>query len=76
MDFEVPLVSHPMDTAVFYPVLKRLECEGKHSPLPIVYVSNASHLISMFSAHLRGLIARYREDLILTFLNYSFTGNY
>jgi hypothetical protein len=76
MDFGVPLVSYPVDTAVFYPILKWLECEGKHSPSPSVDVSNARHLISMFSVHLRGLTARYRDDLIFTFFNYYLTGNY
>jgi len=76
MDFGVPLASYPMDTAVFYPALKRLDCEGKHSLSSSVDVSNASRLISKFSVHLRGLIARYRDDLNLTFLNYSSAGNY
>ena len=75
MDFGVPLVSYPMDTALFFPVLKRLECDIKHSPSPIVDVSNASRLISMFSVHLRGLIASNRDDLILTVINYSSTGD-
>jgi len=55
IDFGVPLVSYPMDIAVFYSVLKRLEREGKLSPLPTVDVSNA-----------RRLITRYRDDVILT----------
>jgi hypothetical protein len=73
-NFGVPLVPYPTDTAVFYPVLKRMKCEGKHSP-PIVDISNARRLISMFSLHLCGLIDRYRDDLTLTIFNYSFTGN-
>jgi hypothetical protein len=76
MEFGVPLISYPMDTAVFSPVFKRLERKGEHSLSPSVDVSNARRLISMLSAHLRGSTARYRHDLILTFFNYSFKGNY
>jgi hypothetical protein len=76
MEFGVALVSYPVDTAVFDPILKRLECDVKHLPSPSVDVSNASRLISMFSVHLRGLIARYRDGLILNFFNYSSTRNY
>jgi len=54
IDIGVPLVSYPMEIVVFYSVLKRLEREGKLSPLPTVDVSNARCLISMFSLHLRG----------------------
>jgi hypothetical protein len=31
MEFRVSLVSYPMETAVFFPVLKRLKHEGEHS---------------------------------------------
>jgi len=72
IDFGVPLVSYPMGIAVFYSVLKRLKREGKLSPLPTLVVSNARHLISMFSVHLLGLIARYRDDMILTFFQLFF----
>ena len=73
MEFGAPLLSYPMDTAVFSPVLKRPEREGEHSPSPSVDISNVRRLMSRFSLQLRGLIAGYSDDVSFISFNYSFT---